>query len=461
MTVRKRTRATIARCAIWVAGSLVLPLLSAQACAQISLSSAVDLALHNDPRIKMAQADVDKARAALAESRDVFIPSMGVSGGYGSSTGVPLGVPVVFQISSQSLLFNFSQKDNVRAAEFGLRSAQLALQESHDQLAEDVVTTYLNLDHAERHQAAVSQEYEFAARLVTIVQQRLDAGQDTRTDLLKAKRTAAQIHLLKLHADDDVATLSDHLSRVVGLPGTSLTAVSSSIPELPAVDTMPIDAGDSSGIKSAFDNARSKQELAFGAARYKYRPQVSFGANYSRISTAHTSYSTYYPAFAGNKFSDNALEVGIQIQIPLFDRAHQDRARTAAADAAHSLYEAENQKNQFLEGRFKLRRSTAELADRIEIATDDQEIAQEQLNAVLVQLTADSGNNGQPQMTPKDEQSARLQERARYVDLLDAQFELQQAQVNLMRQSGVLDEWLKLAVHLPDAQHPASLQPAP
>ena len=34
-------------------------------CAQVSLTSAVDLALRNSPRVKMAEADVDKARAAL------------------------------------------------------------------------------------------------------------------------------------------------------------------------------------------------------------------------------------------------------------------------------------------------------------------------------------------------------------------------------------------------------------
>ena len=53
-------------------GTTVLPLFAwmlafaVAAPAQISMSSAVDLALRNDPRIRMAQADVAKAQAALA-----------------------------------------------------------------------------------------------------------------------------------------------------------------------------------------------------------------------------------------------------------------------------------------------------------------------------------------------------------------------------------------------------------
>ena len=46
-------------------------------------------------------------------------------------------------------------------------------------------------------------------------------------------------------------------------------------------------------------------------------------------------------------------------------------------------------------------------------------------------------------MTPKDEQNARLQERARAIDLLEAEFQLNQAQVSLLRQTGQLDGWLK------------------
>lgn len=428
--------------------AVMLAVCAAGASAQVSLSSAVDLALRNDPRIKAAQADVDKARATLASTHDAYIPNVSANGGYGASTGVPLNVPVVFSLSSQSLIFNFSQKDNVRAAASGVESAKLALQEEQDKVAEDVVVTYMNLSNAQQRQAAMIQEHGFAARLVGIVQDRLDAGLDSRVELLRAKRTAKQIELQQLQTDDEIAGLSNHLANLIGLPGNTLQAVPGSIPALPPVETLTIAAPESFGVQAAIAGARSKQELAFGEARYRFRPQISFGANYARISTSHTDYVDYYPGFKLK--SDDAASIGIQIVIPLLDRAHEARAHEAAADARRARFDAESQRTLFLEGRLKLQHSAAELSAQSDLAELDRDLAQEQVNAVLLQLSANSADPDKPQMTPKDEQNARLAERARTVDLLNAEFQLTQLQVNLMRQTGQLDTWLKTAIGLPE-----------
>jgi outer membrane protein TolC len=418
-----------------------LCLVAAPGSAQISFSSAIDMALRSDPKIRAAEANVEKARAVLAGTHDAFIPSASASGGYGTSTGVPLGVPVVFSLASQSLLFNFAQKDNVRAASSGVQAATLALQESHDQVAEDVAVTYLNLSNAQERQAAMSQEYGYATRLENIVQDRLDAGRDSRIELLRARRTVAQIHLQQLQIENEVAMLASHLARLIGLPGNKLTTVAATIPALPPINSLNGEGSDSFGIQSAVASAESKHEIAFGEARYRFRPQISFGANYSRISTSHTNYIDYYPGF--KQKSESAASIGIQITVPLYDRGHQDRAHEAAAEADRAYFDAEDQRNQFLDGRFRLQHSASELAARSELAEIDRDLAQEQLETVLVQLAAESASAGGQLMTPKDEQNARLQERARTIDLLNAQFQLNQAQVNLLRQTGQLDAWLK------------------
>ena len=422
-------------------GFVILAVLAVGASAQISLSSAVDLALRNDPRVSMAKADVAKAQATLAATHDVYVPNLIADGGYGQGFGVPTGLPVVFSMSSQSLVYNFSQRDNVRAAGAALEAAKLALRETNDQVAEDVVVTYLNLDNAQRRQAAVTQEYGIASRLVTIIQERLAAGQDTRIELLRAHRSATQAQLEQLQTDDEVTALSEHLARVIGLPGDRLDAVSNSIPALPSISLLAGNETQSFGVKSAFAGAKGKQEYAFGVGRYRLRPQISLNLNYSRIDTSQNGYTRYYPNFAGQ--SENAESVYIQIQIPLFDRKHEDDVRAAAADAAHARSEAQNQENQFLDNRFRLQHSAAELSAHSELAQTDLDIAQEQLNAVLAQLSTSTASDDRPQLTPKDAQNARLQESARKVDLLNARFQLSQAVVNLLRQSGQLDDWLK------------------
>lgn len=412
---------------------------------QISLSSAVDLALRNDPRVKMSEAAVQKAQASLDETRDVYVPNIMANVGYGQGFGVPIGLPTLFSLSSDSLLFNFSQRDNIRSAASGLASAKLALRDASNQVEEDVVVTYLNLDTDEQSEAAMTVEYGSATRLVRIVQDRLDAGQDSRLELLRAERTAKQIALQKLEIEDEIAVLSDRLSRAVGLPSGQLTAVTASIPALPKMRATEHDeASGGYAVEAALANARGKQEFAFGVGRYRLRPQLSLDLNYTRIDTAQNSYTTYYPGFTGK--SENAVSVGIGLTLPIYDRRHQDQADEAIAEATRAHFEAEDQRNQFLEGRFKLRRSALELAARSDLAEADRDLAEEQLNVVLAQESASSSNTEQQQVTPKDEEKARIAAGARTIDLLNAKFQVNQAAVNLLRQNGRLDDWLKTAL---------------
>jgi hypothetical protein len=49
-------------------------------------------------------------------------------------------------------------------------------------------------------------------------------------------------------------------------------------------------------------------------------------------------------------------------------------------------------------------------------------------------------------MTPKDEQTARITEREKFVAVLNANFEAQQAELSLMRAAGELETWLRTAM---------------
>ena len=438
-------------------GWLLLTAFAAGASAQISLGTAVDLALKNDPKVKMSEAAVEKAQAAFEGTKDVYVPTLTADAGYGQGFGVPTSLPTVFSLNSQSLVFNFSQHDNIRAAAAGLAAAKFALRDMREQVEEDVTVTYLNLESDQQALAVMVKEHGDASRLVTIVQARLDAGHDDRLDLLQAQRKATQIELNELNLQDEIAVLSDHLSRIIGLPDDRLTAIPDSIPPLPTVQ-MAADNGndsDSPGVRASMNAAKSKQELSFGVNRYRLRPQMVFGVNYSRIDTGQNGYTNYYPGFY-NK-SQNAVSVYVEMTIPIYDRRHQDEANEAKAEASRAFFESEAQRDQFMEGRTKLRRSAAELEKRSSLAEIDQNIAQEQLKVVLAQLSKESGSSSGPQMNPEDEQNARLKEGQQTIDLLSAQFQLSQAKVNLLRQTGQLEEWLKSAAAMSDSVPTASV----
>lgn len=412
------------------------------ALAQISFTTAIDLALRNSPKVGSAQADVGRALASLRESRDVYVPNLIGSAGLAYSYGAPLGQPTLFTISSQSLLYNASQHDYIRAARAGVESANLSLKEVRQQVAEDAAVTYLALDRAQQRRNTMVQEQGFSTRLVSIVQVRLDAGQENNVELLKARRTSAQIHLQLIQLEDELASYADHLSRLTGLPATNLLTIPESIPAFPQPVPSADNPSDSPGVQAAFANAAVKRQMNAGDKRYLFRPQVAFFAQYSRFSNIN-NYSTYYPAFNSNTL--NAAAIGGQITVPLYDRVHRDKILESSADLFRAEQDARNARNQFQEGHLKLQHATAELSARVELASIDRELAKDQLDALLVQLQSGLSTGNAPLMTPKDEQNARIQERQRFLDFLDADFQLHQTQINLLRQSGQLEDWLKSA----------------
>jgi outer membrane protein TolC len=425
--------------------------LAPAAYAQVSFNSAVSLALSTSPRVRMAQADLDRAHASLSEAHDAYIPSIAGSLDLGKSVGPPLGEPSLFTIKANSLVYNYSQKDYTRAATSGIAAAGATLQQVREEVAEDAAVTYLALDSDLQRQAVLAQQLGFATQLATIVQQRIDAGQDTQFELHQARRTAAQIHLQMLQLDDEIDGYRSHLARVDGLPDGPLATESTSIPALP--DLAPQPSGhaaaansipDTPAVAAAFATARSKQEQAFGDSRYLYRPQVAMFGEYSRFTTFDNNYRLYYPAFNG--LTLNAIAIGIEITVPFYDRVHVAKARESLADAHHAAEEALYARDQMFEGRIKLQHASAELAAQADLAGIDQQIAQDQLDAILTQLQTGNGNPAGPQLTPKDEQKARIQERQHYLDLLDARSKLSQTQIQLLRLTGRLDAWLKSAI---------------
>jgi outer membrane protein TolC len=411
--------------------------------AQLSFTTAVSLSLKSNPKVLMAQADVDKTRAVLAQLRDAYIPNFVGGTGIGPpSYGFPLGQPTLFSFTAQSLVFSYSQRDYIRAAQAAIEAATLTLKDAREGVAEDTAVTYLALDRDVQRQAALREQQGYATRLVSIVQQRLDAGQDTAIDLTTARLSAAQIRLSVLRAEDETTVDQAHLARLIGLPAKGLGISSGSVPAFAPSSSeadQPLPT-TSPAVLSAYANARAKQETAFAEARYLWRPQVSFAGQYNRFATFN-NYQAYYL-----HFQQNNAAVGVQINIPFFDEAHKAKAREAAADASRSLHEADLTRDQFFDSQLRASHTSAELSTRAEIANLDDQLAQQQLDVLLIQLKAGTGNGSGPQMSPKDEQNSRIAEREKFVAVLNARFEAAQAEIELMRQSGDLESWVASAV---------------
>ena len=88
--------------------------------AQVSLATVVDLAQQQLERRQLAEADVQKAHAVLAQTHDVYVPSLA----FGSDCpaypiGFTGGIPSIAEFTVQSLVFSFPQTQYIGAARAG------------------------------------------------------------------------------------------------------------------------------------------------------------------------------------------------------------------------------------------------------------------------------------------------------------------------------------------------------
>jgi outer membrane protein TolC len=430
-------------CHIAACFAAVLALAATTVRAQVSLRTVVELAQQNSITVRLAGADVAKARAALSQSRDVFIPSLKFGSGLPAfpEVGFTGALPTIWDANVQSMVLSISQIRYIQAARLGLKAALLNQKDAMEQVALDASATYIELDTVDNELSVARQQESYASRMVEIEQQRVESGVDPLSDLLQAQLTAAQLKLKRLHLETRAATLSKQISTLTGMPVGAITPDHSSIPEIPAI-TARETPRITPGIESAQVQAVSRERASKGDQERVWFPQIAFGAIYNRNTTLLNNTNLYYNHFLpANNFSS-----GFDIQLPLFDAGARARARESAADALRAKVEAEQAQKQNDVQIVQLNNSIRELDAQADIASLKSQIAAEQLKTVMTQLELGNGAAGgpgaPPQLSPKAEQQARIDERQKYMDSLDAGLDLSKARLDLLRALGHMQDWL-------------------
>ncbi|HEU5457790.1 MAG TPA: TolC family protein [Terracidiphilus sp.] len=427
-----------------VLASLCILALSGMAHAQVSLQTVVDLAQRNSVRVREAQADIDKAHAALSESRDAAIPSLTFSTGLPTFpevgfTGAP---PSIWTATVQSLVFSIPQKRYIDAAHMGLHAAIANARDARERVALDASVDYIELNAVENELAAARDQEAHAAQLVSIEEQRTEAGVDPLSALLEARLTSAQIRLARIRLEARAGTLAAELSAFTGLPAGTIHAVSGSIPEIPKLTGEMHPTDGPSGIQAAKLAAQSKLLVAKGDQEINFLPQLAFAAQYNRNTTLLNDVNSFFARpLPANNFSS-----GISIQVPLFDMGHRAKARQSAAEALRARVEAEDAQQKNDVAIAQLNGTLRELDAMAEVATLKQQIAGEQLKTVRTQLEYGNGSGGgsgaTPQLSPKAEQLAEIDASQKLQDSLDAGFQLARARLNLLEALGHIQDWL-------------------
>ena len=173
------------------------------------------------------------------------------------------------------------------------------------------------------------------------------------------------------------------------------------------------------------ENERSARGHLAKAARQSYWPTVQLIGEYSLLAE-YNNYGKYY-----NHFQPNNVNIGVQVQIPIFAAKTSALAALAKSEYAQADAAVGSKRQEIrVEVRQKAR-DVRELEAGREVARLDLKLAQETL--AITQTRFDQG-----QSSLRDLENDRLAESEKWVEFLNADFARKQGQLSLLQATGQL-----------------------
>ena len=399
----------------------------------ITLRHAVELALQHATGMSIATAEEQRAAAGYRELRNSFIPQVTTGAGLGWSYGFPLSLegaaPALFNLNAQSQLLHFEMRDFLNAARAENAAASLRKKDQRNQVIQDTVVSYAELQKWEQRLVRLEEVEANAQQFQAAVAGRVKEGIDSELEGTKARLSTARVRLRIAEAQGAADVLREHLSKLTGLPPAGIQT-EDAIPPLPEIKPEETAGGDSNlMVKAALEHARAQYLVAKGD-RKSWLPSIDFGAQYAVLSKFN-NYQTY---FQPGSFVRNNATVGGVIRFPFLNFPARARAEAADADALKARKQAEAARNQISEETLRLERSVTQLQAARDVAQLELEIAQKNVAAVQTRMDSATANL-------HDLDNSRAQASERFIALQDVTFELQRAQVALMRATGDLETW--------------------
>jgi outer membrane protein TolC len=399
----------------------------------VTFKHAVELALKHATAADIAAADEQRAFAAYRELRNNFIPQLTAGAGLGYSYGFPLSLegaaPSLFNLNAQSPLYHFELHDFLGAARAETTAATLHKKDQRNLVIQDTVLTYAELQKWERRLSRLKETEADSEKLQAAVAERVKAGIDSEIEGTRARLSSARVRLRIAESEGAADVLREHLSKLTGIPAAEIQLESDSLPAPPEA-TPAEDAPDANPmVQAAVEHARAQYLRAQGEHK-SWLPSLDFAAQYAILSR----FNHYQDYFQLGSFRRNNLAIGGVIRFNFLNAPQKARAQAADADALKASKQAEAARNQVSEETLRLQRAVTQLQAARDVAQLESEIALKTLAAVRTRMDAGTA-------TLHDLDDARTQVSERFITLEDVTFELQRAQVGLLRATGDLENW--------------------
>ena len=437
----------VRRLRIAAVGGAILALFSARAGAQegtkqapstapvaLTLKRAIELALRNSKDIQVAKIQASVADHAAQITRAQFMPNLYAGSGAGYTNGIPETpggrAPSVFNVTYTEQVFNEPLRGQAKEMEEQSKSQKIVLEDMRNSVITRTAMAYLELGKVQHSLELLRKERESAEKILQVTQERQGEGFELPVEVTKAQLTKAQVvqRILQLEGRED--QLEVFLRYQLGFADSQAMEVTPE--ELPGEAEQ---AGDNlvamaltsnTGLQLAQSDVRAKEFRLKGEKR-GYLPTLELVSVYS-VLAKFNNYSQFF-----NHFQRNNFNAGIELQVPIFSARIKAAIGLAQVNLDAAKASLTNKKSEVsAEVRQKTRR-VREMDAAKEVARLELQLAQQ--NVAVQQAQFSEGK-----LNLREVEKTRLEENEKWMAYLDANFQKQQAQLELLKTAGQLDK---------------------
>ncbi len=400
----------------------------------LTLKRAIELALQNSKDIQIAKLQASLANRSAMITRAQFMPNLYAGSGAGYTLGIPETpggrAPALFNVTYTEQVFNEPLRGQGKEQQEQAKSQKILLEDARNSVIVRTASTYLELAMVRHSLELLRKEQESADKILGVTQQREKENFELPVAVTKDQLTKARVvqRILQLEGRQD--ELEVVLRGQTGLAENTLIDVTPEdlpgVAEQEGANLVALALQDNVALRVAESDVRAKEFRLTGEKR-GYYPTLELVSVYSLLAKFN-NYDQFFKTFERNNFN-----AGIQMQVPIFSA--QIRANIALAQVNLDVAKAALS-NKKTEVSAAVRVKTRRLRER----DAAKEVARLELQLTQQNLTVLQSQFAEGRINLREVEKARLEESDKWMAYLDANFQRQQAQLDLLQTAGQLDK---------------------
>jgi outer membrane protein TolC len=407
----------------------------------LTLKRAVEMSLSNSKDIQLAKLQVQAAQDTAQVTRAEFLPNLYAGSGAGYTYGLPETPggrpPALFSVTYTEEILNGPLRGLAKEQQEQVRAQRAMLEDTRNLVMVRVASGYLELVKVRHSLELLRKEKESADKIVEVTKEREGEGYELPVEVTKAQLTLAQVHQRILQLEGRQDELEVFLRNQLGLAAEQPMDVTPD--ELPGTaeqegaNLVAMASQTSTRLAAAESNVKGKEFRLQGEKR-GYWPTLQLVSIYDVL--AKYNFNNSFLVINQQNFRSNNLNAGVSINVPIYSA--KTRANVALAQV-----NLETAKINLSSTKSQVSAEVRQKSRKVQQADATKEVARLELQLSQQNLAVLQSQFGEGRVNLRDVEKGRLDENEKWMSYLDANFQRQQAQLDLLKTAGQLDKVLE------------------